>query len=144
MARAWDVVERSAAAPETVWTLLADARGWPQWARFTHAHLEREGVPAPDGVGAIRVFGGGPVRSAEEVVEFEPPHRLAYELRRGLPVVGYRADVTLEPEGAGTRITWSSRFERGRVPGSDGFVEWFLRRFLTDTAKRLARAAEAR
>src|SRR4051794_581523 len=100
MARSWEIVERTAAAPERVWALLADARGWPRWARFTHAHLEREGQPSPDGVGALRIFGSGPVRTAEEVVEFDPPRHLAYELRRGMPVIGYRADVTLEPDGA--------------------------------------------
>jgi len=142
MARSWEIVEWSAAPPERVWELLADARGWPAWAAFSHAALEREGAPTADGVGAVRAFGTGPVRSREEVVAFEPPRHFAYVLQRGLPVRGYRADVVLEPTGAGTRICWSSSFVTAVVPGTAAGLEWFLRTFIRDTARRLARAAE--
>ena len=142
MPYAFEVVAHSTAPPERVWPLLADARGWSSWARFTHSELEREGSPEPDGIGALRAFGSGPVRSREEVVAFDEPLHLAYELRRGMPIKGYRADVTLEPDGDGTRITWSSHFERATVPGTGAFYRWFLRTFIADTAKRLARAAE--
>jgi uncharacterized protein YndB with AHSA1/START domain len=139
----FEVVVHADAPRERVWALLADARGWARWARFSHARLEREGSPAPDGVGALRVFGTGPFNSREEVVAFAPPEHLAYELRRGIPIKGYRADVTLEPDGDGTRtrIVWSSRFERATVPGTAWFFRWFLRAFIADTARRLARAA---
>jgi hypothetical protein len=141
MGYAWEVVEHSAASPDKVWALLADARGWPQWARFSHARLEREGGPVADGVGALRVFGTGPVNSYEEVVAFDAPRHLAYELRRGMPIDGYRADVRLEPDGSGTQIRWASTFDRARVPGTAWFFRWFLRTFVRDTARRLARAA---
>jgi uncharacterized protein YndB with AHSA1/START domain len=140
---AFEIVEHSEASPERVWSLLADARGWSRWARFSHSRLEREGTPAPDGVGARRVFGTGPFNSHEEVVAFEPPRHLAYELRRGMPIKDYRADVMLEPDGTGTHIVWSSHFERAIVPGTGGFFRWFLRTFIGDTARRLARAAAA-
>jgi uncharacterized protein YndB with AHSA1/START domain len=139
----FEVVVHAGAPRERVWALLADARGWSRWARFSHSRLERDGAPSPDGVGALRVFGTGPFNSREEVVAFEPPGHLAYELRRGMPIHGYRADVTLEPDGAGTRIAWSSRFERATVPGTAWFFRWFLRTFIADTARRLARAAAA-
>lgn len=142
MARSWEVVEHSAAPPERVWALLADARGWPSWARVPRADLAREGEPPPDGVGALRRFGMGRLRTTEEIVVFDAPRHLAYELRRGMPVVGYRADVTLEPDSGGTRITWASRMDRSTVPGGDAFFAWFLRSFIRDTARRLARAAE--
>jgi uncharacterized protein YndB with AHSA1/START domain len=143
MAYAWEIVERAQARPERVWELLADARGWAKWARFASASLEREGTPTADGVGALRAFGTGPFKSREEVVAFEPPTHLAYELRRGMPIKGYRADVTLSPDGDGTRICWKSHFERATMPGTGAFWQWFLRTFLTDTAKRLAREAES-
>lgn len=130
----------SSAPPETVWRLLADARGWKSWTRFTHSDLEREGDPPPDGVGAIRKFGTKRQQSREEVVHFEPSRQLSYTLLAGLPIDDYRADVVLTPEGSGTRIDWSGRFD-ARRRGTGWFWKAFLTLALRDFSKRLARAA---
>lgn len=135
-------VERTTtAAPEVVWCWLADAASWRDWTRLTDTHLEREGVPAPDGVGAIRHFGRAGGSSREEVVVFEPPRHLAYVLLRGLPIVNYRADVYLDPEGAGTRLRWHSTFDT-KYPGTGWAMRRFLQAFLGDTASRLVTRAE--
>lgn len=136
-------VEAHSGAPrEAVWDLLADARRWSTWAAFANSELEREGSPTADGVGAIRRFGTGPMGSREEIVAFEPPGRLVYRLLSGMPLRDYEATVTLEPDPrGGTTITWHSTFVP-KISGTGGFYRWFLRRFLTDTAKHLARAAE--
>jgi uncharacterized protein YndB with AHSA1/START domain len=136
-----DLERTTAAAPEAVWRWLADAASWQEWTGLTDTHLEREGVPAPDGVGAIRHFGRAGGSSREEVVVFDPPHHLAYVLLRGLPISNYRADVHLEPDGAGTRIRWHSTFDT-KYPGTGPAMRLFLRTFLGDTAKRLAARAE--
>ena len=137
-----DISARSAAPVERVWALLADARGWPQWAPFDTAELEREGSPLPDGVGAIRRFTYGKTVVRECIVAFEAPHWLAYQLLAGLPVRDYRADVTLQPTaGGGTAIRWQARFEP-LVPGMGWLVRRRLEPFLGDVAQRLARRAE--
>jgi uncharacterized protein YndB with AHSA1/START domain len=135
------VAVRSSAPVEQVWEVLADARRWKEWTPFTISELEREGSPTPDGVGAMRRFGRGRVVSREEVTGFDPPRRLTYELRSGLPIRDYRAEVTLTPWSEGTEIVWRSRFEQ-RVPGTGAFFRAFLQRILGDTATRLARRAE--
>jgi uncharacterized protein YndB with AHSA1/START domain len=137
-----DAVVRSSASSEAVWALLADARGWCRWAPFRTSILEREGSPVPDGVGALRRFGSGPVVSREVVVVFDPPRRLVYELRSGLPLRDYRAEVTLTPDRSGTQIAWRSHF-RPRIPATGWLFRMFLQRFITDVATRLARRAEA-
>jgi len=129
------------AAPEVVWRWLADASSWKEWTRLTDTRLVREGAPTPDGVGAIRHFGRAGGSSREEVVVFDPPRHLAYVLLRGLPIVNYRADVNLEPDGGGTRIRWYSRFDT-KYPGTGAPMRAFLRRFLGDTADRLVARAE--
>jgi len=129
------------AAPAVVWRWLADASSWKDWTRLTDTRLVREGAPTPDGVGAIRHFGRAGGSSREEVVVFDPPRHLAYVLVRGLPIVNYRADVTLEPVGGGTRIRWHSRFDT-KYPGTGAPMRAFLRRFLGDTADRLVARAE--
>ncbi len=130
------VEARSKAPVDAVWALLADATTWSTWARFTRSGYEAEGEDT-HGVGAIRSFGVGPIRSRERVVAYAPPQHLAYELVSGLPVKGYRADVTLRPDGDGTAITWASTWTAA-WPG----LGWFLRRTVDDIATSLARAAE--
>src|SRR3954447_5526664 len=99
-----EIERTTTAAPEVVWRWLADAASWSTWTRLTDTRLEREGAPEPDGVGAVRRFARSGGSSLEEVVVFDPPRHLAYVLLRGLPIANYRADVTLEPDGAGTRL----------------------------------------
>jgi len=138
-----DVSARSAAPVERVWALLANARGWPDWAPLDAAELERAGAPAADGVGAIRRFTQGKTTMRECIVAFEPPHWLAYQLVSGLPVRNYRGDVTLAatPDGA-TTIRWQISYEP-LIPGTGWLVRRRLEPFIGDVAQRLARRAEA-
>jgi Polyketide cyclase / dehydrase and lipid transport len=137
-----EIGARSGAPVERVWELLADARGWPAWAPFDAAELEREGTPPPGGVGAIRRFTLGKRVTRESVVAFEPPCWLAYQLLSGLPLRSYRADVTLRDAGEGTEISWVAEFEP-LVPGTGWLVKRRLEPFVAEVAERLARRAES-
>ena len=144
MTRSWEVVRQTSAPIETVWSVLVDARKWNQWGRFKVARLEQVGAPLDDGVGAIRNFGNPPILSREEVIVFDVPHHFAYKMLSGLPITGYRADVylTSDQHGNGTTIRWCSQFDTARPAFTSRFFEGFLKRFIADTAKRLAIAAE--
>ena len=122
---------------DAVWARLADAPTWKEWARFTVSDYEREGEPAPHGAGAIRRFGFPIYKSREQVLEFDPPHHLAYTLLSGLPLRDYRADVTLTEAAGGTDIEWRSSFE---APWPGAFWQAFLAFSLRDFATRLAQA----
>ena len=132
-----------AAAPiGAVWARVADVTTWSQWGQWDETTRVRDGDPVPDGVGALRRFRRGRRVHTEEVVAFDAPRRLAYEVRDGLPVRDYHAEVTLEPVGGGTRIRWESDFD-----GTDAVRGWvthqLLSWFFPRTARALARAAEA-
>ena len=132
-----------AAAPiDVVWARVADITTWSQWGQWDETTRVRDGVPVPDGVGAMRRFRRGRRVHTEEVVAFDAPRRLAYEVRDGLPVRDYHAEVTLEPVGGGTRIRWVSDFD-GANPIGGWVVHQVLKRFFPVTARALARAAEA-
>ena len=132
-----------AAAPiDAVWARVADITTWSDWGQWDETNRVREGVPAPDGEGALREFRRGKRTHVEEVVAFEAPHRLAYEVRSGFPVRNYHAEVTLETVGGGTRIRWIADFD-GTNPVMGWAIEKGLRRFFPEAARRLARAAEA-
>jgi uncharacterized protein YndB with AHSA1/START domain len=96
-----------AAPPETVFEVLTDHRGIAKITPVRKAVLEREGSPAPNGLGAIRVLSllGPPLR--EEVVAYEPNRRFSYVLLSGLPARDYLGSVELTPDGAGTRMAYA-------------------------------------
>jgi hypothetical protein len=124
-----------------VFAVIADASRYHEWTFMRRSWLDEEGRPPPDGVGALRRFGTFPVFSREEVVAFQPPRRLAYVLRSGMPVRAYRATVDLTPRGTGTDISWRGELEP--FPGT-GFlmarvVGRMLRGFATGAADRAER-----
>jgi uncharacterized protein YndB with AHSA1/START domain len=134
-----DVEAHSAAPPERVWALLADARSWTRWAGFDEAHVE-----GGEGVGEVRRYRRGRVTGRDRVTAFEPPRRFAYEFLSGLPVRDYRAEVTLTPASdAGTHIRWRSRFDP-KIPGTGWLLRRRLRGFLAELAEGLAREGERR
>ena len=134
----YEVVVHCDAAPSEVWPLVAEAERWKQWTFLTHTSLKRRGQPEPDGVGALRRFGVGPFGSLEEVVLFEPPRQLGYEARKGMPARHYRADIVLDEEAGGTRVTWSGSLEP-LVPGTGRLVLAYARGFVARFARSLAR-----
>jgi uncharacterized protein YndB with AHSA1/START domain len=97
------------APPETVFDVLTDHRRYADITPMRRSELEREGDPAPNGVGAIRVLSsvGPPLR--EEVIIFEPSSRFSYKLLSGAPVRDHVGTVELKPAGEGTTVTYAVR-----------------------------------
>jgi uncharacterized protein YndB with AHSA1/START domain len=98
-----------AAPPETVFGVLTDHAGYAGLTPLRTSRLEREGEPAPNGVGAIRVLGiaGPPLR--EEVLAYEPSTRFSYAVLSGLPVRDHVGTVSLDPRDGGTRVVYAVR-----------------------------------
>jgi hypothetical protein len=132
---------RSVAPAGAIWPLVGDATRWREWSWMTSTSLLRDGVPAPDGVGALRRFALGPGGSQEEVVAWEPPHHLGYEVQRGIPVRHYRADVHLDEDGTGTVVTWRCRVEP-LIPGTGAILRFALGRMVQGFARRVCRYAD--
>jgi hypothetical protein len=111
----------------------------PEWAPPRKAELEREGVPAPNGLGAIRVLHavGPPIR--EEVTTFEPPRVFEYKALSGIPARNYRGRVVLEPSGSGTEVDWAVSLTP-RLPG----IHLIVRQVISGLIKGLAKEAEQR
>ena len=136
----------SSATPEDVFAVLADATRWREWAgsMITVSEWEREGEPAPGGVGAIRRLGRPPAYAREQILEYDPPRHLAYTIVSGLPVNGYHADIDLlTASGGGTTIRWAGAFEP-RVPGTGGLFAAVLERIVRGYATSAAAEAERR
>jgi uncharacterized protein YndB with AHSA1/START domain len=97
------------APPETVFEVLTDHRGYADITPVRRVELEREGEPAPNGVGTIRVLHsvGPPLR--EEVIAYQSPSRFSYTLLSGLPMRDHVGTAELTANGQGTRIVYAVR-----------------------------------
>src|SRR4051812_24196695 len=105
----FDLHVHAAAPAADVFAVLADASRWHEWAgpMIDRSEWEREGDPAPGGVGAIRRLGRWPMFTREQIVEYEPPSHLAYTSSRG-------------SRCAGTTPTWTSTATNGAARPSAG------------------------
>jgi len=142
MARVQQVeVEATIPAPRSeVWAVYTDHARWSEWAGVGRSRLVHKGSPDPNGVGAVRALGPGPLAAYEEVLEFEPPVRLVYTVRRGGPPLrNHRGEVIFEDQGNGTHIIWRCRFE-SRIPGLGSILQRAItgvfRRALAGLARR--------
>jgi uncharacterized protein YndB with AHSA1/START domain len=98
-----------AAPPETVFDVLTDHRRYSELTPLRKSELEREGEPAPNGVGAIRKLTavGPPMR--EEVIAYEAPRRFSYTVLSGLPVRDHVGTVELAESNGGTKMVYAVR-----------------------------------
>jgi uncharacterized protein YndB with AHSA1/START domain len=118
----FEFVREVAAPPEVVFDVLTDHRGYARITRLRSAELEREGDPAPDGVGAIRVLRsvGPPLR--EEVIAYERPSRFSYKILSGVPVRDHVGAVQLSPANGGTHIVYVVRMMPTAPIGASAIV----------------------
>ncbi|HEU4598665.1 MAG TPA: SRPBCC family protein [Solirubrobacterales bacterium] len=136
-------VRQVAAPPEVVFDVLTDHRRYPEITALRRAELEREGEPAPNGVGAIRVLtvAGPPMR--EEVLTYERPHRFAYKVLSGLPVRDHVGTVELEPSDGGTKVTYAVK-TTPTVPLAGGVVVAFMKQGIKTLLSGVAKESERR
>ncbi len=136
-----------AAPPEIVFEVLTDHRGYAAITPMRKSVLEREGEPAPNGVGAIRVLSsvGPPLR--EEVISYEPATRFSYKLLSGAPVRDHVGTVQLTPQGDGTKVVYAVRttptlpLAGGAVVGVVKLAIKQLLRGVSDESERRAAAS---
>ena len=137
------LLRRIDAPVEVVWDLLTDHAAYADWTPVPTARLEVAGGADPDGVGAVRFLGVGPIGTREEVVAYEPPRHLAYGVVGGLPVRDHRADVHLRDGGGWTSLAYEGRFAP-TVPGTGTVVGLVMQVAIRALVASLQRTAERR
>jgi uncharacterized protein YndB with AHSA1/START domain len=99
---------REIAAPaEVVFEVLTDHAKYSELTPLRKSVLERQGEPAPNGVGAIRKLTAVGPALREEVIAYEEPSRFSYTLLSGLPVRDHVGTVELTPNGSGTKMVYA-------------------------------------
>jgi len=138
------LVREVQAPPEIVFDVLTDHRGYAGLTPLRKSVLEREGDPAPNGVGAIRVLSavGPPMR--EEVIAYERPGRFSYTVLSGLPVRDHVGTVSLEADGDGrTKVTYALH-TTPTVPFAGSVVVLAIKRGITQLLNGVSAEAERR
>jgi Polyketide cyclase / dehydrase and lipid transport len=105
----------------------------------------RQGDTSPRGPGAVYWLRSSRraylryVTTVEKIVEADEARRLVYVVIGGMPVRNYRAEVTLTPDGDGTRIRWAAAWDTTLA----GRLVWRgLRTFFPGMLAGLVAAAE--
>lgn len=140
----FEVVHFSRAPRQVVFDVLADYAGYKKFTKLTISEVEVPGDPAPNGVGAVRRLGAPGYSVREKILAYDPPNSMGYTIVAGVPVEGYRADVTLEDSvSGGTRITWVGHFDSARY-GLAPVLRSGFKFVVGDLARAAAREAERR
>ena len=138
-----EITARSRADAATIFALETDGARWSSWARplVPQSAWERQGDPAPGGVGAVRLLGLRPLWVREETLAYEQDRRHEYLMLTPMPIRDYRAELVLTPAGDGTDVVWRGSFEE-RIPGTGKVFRVLVRGLLSVLTRRLLAAAE--
>jgi uncharacterized protein YndB with AHSA1/START domain len=97
---------------ELVWDLLTDYPGYARFPKVKWARLAEPGKDHPAGVGALRELNVDGINFSERIVEFEPPHVLAYKIEKSspLPIKHDIGRMKLSERGGQTDLDWETTF----------------------------------
>lgn len=131
------------APPEAVFDVLTDHRRYSELTPLRKSVLEREGEPAPNGVGSIRKLTavGPPMR--EETIAYQRPDRFSYTVLSGLPVRDHVGTVLLEPAGEGTKVIYAVR-TTPTIPLAGVLVVAAIKQAITQLLNGVSAEAERR
>ena len=136
------LTQTTTAPIEKVFDVLTNHRGiadyMPMLRRST---LDREGTPAPNGVGAVRRLEAIGPAIVEEIISYQRPSGYAYKLISGAPVRDHVGTVSLREAGTGTEATWHLR-STPKIPGLDWLLTPVLKKVIGDLFKGAIATAE--
>ncbi len=92
--------------PNAVFEALVDPTRYGEWTPMADVTFETSGPPQLGSRGRFRMT-DGPIKGMldMEVIEFEPGRRIAFRVTH--PTLSWVARSTVEPEGAGARVTYA-------------------------------------
>src|SRR5512146_1367448 len=102
--------QRFDAQPDRVFALLTDHVGFGR-ALGENIRVERQGVPAPNGLGAVRAIRARGLTIREEVVRWEAPTAMDYRVASGAPLQNHLGEIRIAADGPGSRVDYRIRFD---------------------------------
>jgi uncharacterized protein YndB with AHSA1/START domain len=127
---------------EKVFDVLTNHRGIAEYMPLLRrSTLDREGTPAPNGVGAVRRLEAVGPAIVEEIIDYQRPTGYTYKLISGAPVRDHVGTVTLREAGTGTEATWHLR-STPKIPGLGLILAPVLKKIIGDLFKGAIGVAE--
>ena len=95
---------------ETVFDAITDHAGYERYPVVAKSALLEEGGADRNGEGALRYVHAGGIHFYERITAFERPTRMGYQIvdSKPFPIRHDLGEITLSPEGVGTRVVWRS------------------------------------
>lgn len=135
-------IEKVIKAPiDDVFEAITDHRGYASMTPLRKSTLDKEGTPAPNGLGAVRRLAAVGPAIVEEVVTYEKPNRFAYRALSGLPVKDHLGEATLFEQGTSTRVSYTINYTAS-FPGGEYVVGPALKFAITGLLKGVAKRVE--
>jgi hypothetical protein len=141
----FEINQTTSAPAATLFRLETDGGRWSEWAKpiVVQSSWERQGDPAPGGLGAVRKIGLWPLLMREQTVEYEQDRRHVYTMiGPPSPAKDYHGEILLTPNAAGgTDVRWTGTFTEG-LRGTGPVMVVVLRGAVRLILGRLVKAAE--
>ena len=102
--------QRFTASPEATFAAMTDHVGLGRWLG-ADIRIERQGVPAPNGLGAVRAVRSRGLTVREEVVRWEAPRAMDYRVIGGAPLQNHLGEIRVSAEPNGSRLDYRIRFD---------------------------------
>lgn len=132
------------APPNEVFDYISSEQTLPEWmpglVSLSYDHSNSVSTNAL-GEGSRREMMFGEQVEIEEIVQFERPNLIAYQILEGVPVRNHLAVMTLEARGDGeSTLTWYQYFDIQMASASGWLMPILIRRFLNQAEENLIEA----
>jgi uncharacterized protein YndB with AHSA1/START domain len=134
------------ASPEDVWAVLSDPFAYPGWVVGSKETVDADpGWPRPGAAFRVKV-GVGPLSWVDRTVceALEPGRRIELHAGGG-GIAGAKVEITLDPNGSGTRVTMVETPAGASAPlRAIPPLHWLIRARNVESLRRLKRLVAAR
>ena len=105
----------SASAPAAVWAKIGDFCGIGKW----HPAVAKCALSAEDKIRTLDHKGGGVIHERQEARD-DSAYSYSYSIVDGpLPVANYLSTLSVTPDGAGSKLTWTGKYDAKGVSDAD-------------------------
>lgn len=140
-----DLTIHVAAPREVVFDVMTDHAAYSKFTSLWKSKIEKQGAPAPGGLGAIRALKAAPFAPEirEEIIGYDRPATMSYRLLSGLPLKDHVGTITLIDSGTGTDMRYHVK-TTPKLPVAKFLPMAIIRRAIKDLAKGVKRESEKR
>ncbi|WP_404364377.1 SRPBCC family protein [Marinobacter sp.] len=95
---------------DTVFEAITDHAHYDRFPGVDTSLLIEQGNQEPNGTGALRIIGAGPMKLTERITRYESPTVMHYRIEKSspFPIAHDRGEILLKAQDTRTHVTWIS------------------------------------